>query len=454
MATGPNILFLFTDQQNSGMMSCAGNAYLKTPAMDSLASGGVRFERAYCTNPVCMPSRFSLMTGRMPGEIGMISNRVSDLEAVPGHIKKTGLGFLMRDAGYDAVYAGKVHLPGMTPEDLGFSYICRDERETLADTCAEFIESGNGGKPFCLAVSFIDPHDICYMAIRDSLSTESERRLIEGGKVECMTLDEALKRPAGVGEEEFFARHCPPLPANFEPLADEPEAIRILLEQRPFRMKARKEWDARRWREHRWAYARLTERVDSQIYEVLEALEKSGQWDNTVIVFTSDHGDMDSAHRMEHKSTLYEEACRVPLVICAPDCNSPGRTEEEIPVSNGLDILPTLCDYAGAAPPGDISGISLRPLVSGKKIVCRRPGVPVESAVGRAAVTKKYKFAVYDLGESTERITDLEADPMETGTVNHQCPEAETENLREIFKGFFGNARRDAGEVFRAASDG
>ena len=107
----PNILFIFTDQQSGSMMSCTGNPDLHTPALDDLAATGMRFDRAYCANPVCIASRFSLMTGLMPSEINLFSNHVTRTLEVPEHIKQNGLGWLVRRAGYEAAYGGKVHLP-------------------------------------------------------------------------------------------------------------------------------------------------------------------------------------------------------------------------------------------------------------------------------------------------------------------------------------------------------
>ena len=91
----PNILYLFTDQQSSAMMSCAGNPYLQTPAMDSIAANGIRFDRAYCTNPVCAPSRFSMMTGQMPGKFGIRSNFDAENATVPLKIRKKTIGYLL-----------------------------------------------------------------------------------------------------------------------------------------------------------------------------------------------------------------------------------------------------------------------------------------------------------------------------------------------------------------------
>ena len=448
-----NLLFILTDQQSATMMSCAGNSYLQTPAIDSIAAGGVRFERAYCTNPVCIPSRFSLMTGLMPSTIGMISNYVAHIEAIPEHIKRNGLGWLLRRSGYDVAYAGKVHLPLMTTEDLGFDFLCQDEREQLAETCAEFIKRKRD-QPFFLVASFVNPHDICYMAIRDSMQNQSERNLIYGGATACATLDKALSRPAGIDDAGFFGEHCPPLPPNFEPQLDEPEAIRLMLEQRPFRMKARREWKDNRWREHRWAYARLTEMVDAQIARVLNVLRNSGQADRTVVIFTSDHGDMDSAHRLEHKSTLYEEACRIPLIIRPPGEETPGRVDRNRLVSNGLDILPTLCDYAGIDPPEGLLGRSLRPIAEGIGCDSWRQNLSLECAIGRAILTDRFKYAVYDVGANYEQLIDLVEDPQEMRNVLRDTHHYQVlENLRSILPKTFGGEQRCPDDVLKAMAD-
>jgi arylsulfatase A-like enzyme len=102
----PNIVLILTDQQHAGMLSCAGNPWVKTPNMDRIAAGGARFERAYCSNPVCVPSRFSMFTGVMPSVIGMEDN--SEIEnPVPADILFHAMGNIFRRAGYVTAYAGK-----------------------------------------------------------------------------------------------------------------------------------------------------------------------------------------------------------------------------------------------------------------------------------------------------------------------------------------------------------
>ncbi len=180
----------------------------------------------------------------------------------------------------------------------------------------------------------------------------------------------------------------------------------------PFKAAARAKWDERRWRLHRWAYHRLTERVDAQIGRVLDALRANGHWENTLVVLTSDHGDMDASHRMEHKTVFYEEAAHVPLTLSWPGVIAPGSVDASL-VSNGLDLLPTLCDFAGVDAPTDIAGHSLRPLAEGHRPDGWRTSLPVESEMGRMIVTDRYKYMRYDEGENAEQLIDLVADPHE-----------------------------------------
>ena len=440
----PNIVFLFTDQQSYKMMGCAGNRHLSTPAMDSLAASGVRFDRAYCTNPVCVPSRFSLLTGRMPSEIGMRNNSSRHVAAIPDHIKRGGLGWLLREAGYETAYGGKVHLPkGLKPEDLGFDVISTDERDGLAEACAQYVARDHR-EPYCLVASFINPHDICYMTIRDFATSDEDRMLLRRRRTELASVDEALQRPPGVSDEEFFAHHCPPLPPNFEVQEDEPQAVRMLIRWREFRWKARTQWSEHRWREHRWAYCRLTERVDRQIGRVLDALRASGKGE-TVLIFSSDHGDHDSSHRMEHKTAFYDEASRIPLIISRRGATRTGAVDRHL-VSNGLDLLPTLCDYAGIETPEGLLGRSVRPLAEGREPAGWRRYVPVESEIGRAVFTDRYKYELHDEGESREQLIDMREDPGETRNAaddpDHQRALAEH---RALFESHFGASGGRAG---------
>ncbi len=407
----PNIVIILTDQQTASMMSCAGNPYLHTPALDRLAARGTRFERAYCTNPLCVPARFSLMTGRMPSAIGLRGNVARDIPPIPESVQQAGLGWLLRAAGYDVVYAGKEHFPKMRAPDLGFDVLTRDERGGLAELAADYIQQSHP-TPYLLVASFINPHDICYMALRAFGTDDFDKLLLSKGETELATLDAALQLPEDMTREVFFAEVCPPLPPNFEPQQDEPQAVQDMLAQRTFRHEARAQWSEEMWRLHRWAYARLTERVDYLIGKVLDAVDASGQAENTVVIFTSDHGDMDAAHRMEHKTALYEEACHIPFIVSPAGTTARGRVDVHL-VSNGLDLVPTVCDYAGLTPPDDLQGLSVRALAEGRAVPTWREYVPIESAIGRAIVTERYKYVLYDTGAHREQLMDLQDNPPE-----------------------------------------
>jgi choline-sulfatase len=145
----------------------------------------------------------------------------------------------------------------------------------------------------------------------------------------------------------------------------------------------------------------------------METLERTGLADETLVVFTSDHGDMDSAHRMEHKTALYEESAHVPFLVRGPKGSLRGIVDDEHLISNGLDLFPTLCDYAGVEPPEELRGLSFRPLVERETDVPWREGVMVESEIGRLFTTGRYKFVRYTLGKETEQLYDLQVDPGE-----------------------------------------
>lgn len=430
----PNILLITTDQQSAHMMSCSGNKYLSTPAMDSLAKEGIRFERAYCSNPVCLPSRISLYSGHYPSECGVGRNEDSPRAQVPEYFVRPGAGRLFAQAGYDAAFAGKIHLPeAMHPEQMGFAYLQKNEREDLARTSAAFIKKKRSG-PFCLAVNFVNPHDICYMAIRDHPVTDSSKNIIKYGGRPLEVIDE-IASSHGVSDSHYnWRKEFPPLPDNYMPQHDEPESVAGVLDDRPFKRKVRTHWGEKEWRYHRWMYHRLTERVDRQIGVVLDALKASGQWDNTLIVFTSDHGDMDASHQMEHKEVLYEEAVRVPLIICPPRNKEKNSVNSADLISNGLDLLPTLYDYAGIEKPAHLRGKSLRPVWEDEKKLDRE-ALLIENYNGRAVVSDDYKYVLYDDGENREQLFDRRLDPGETKSVAAKAAnKAVLERHRDLVK--------------------
>lgn len=394
----PNILVIMTDQQFAGAMGCAGNADLKTPAMDHLAMNGVRFDTAYCSNPLCVPSRTVMMTGKMPHETNITTN----LDAKSTTFNTPMLGRLLTDAGYDCGYAGKWHLPlKQSQTDIhGFGWFpkgtdkCPDAK--ISEAVTEFLRQERK-KPFLMVASFINPHDICQWARGDKL-------------------------PQGSIPDPPPPEECPALPGNFAIPENEPDIIRKV-QQTSKRVYPTVEWPPDKWRQYRWAYYRLVEKVDAQIGQVMDALQAAGVADNTLIVFTSDHGDGAAAHHWNQKQVLYEEPTRVPFILSGKKFMPAGTVDRTHLVSTGLDLIPTLCDYAGVPVPEGLRGRSVRPLAEGRTTEPWRDFLVTETEFstentttgirGRMLRTQRYKYIVYSEGALREQLFDMETDPGE-----------------------------------------
>ena len=185
---------------------------------------------------------------------------------------------------------------------------------------------------------------------------------------------------------------------------------------------------------HRYAYARLTELVDSEIQVILDALKETGQEENTLVLFSSDHGDMDSSHRLEHKTALYEQSANIPFIVMWKGQIQPGQVDAKHLVSNGLDLLPTVCDYAGVPANTDPRGRSLRPLFEGQAADWRTT-LGVESEIGRMVVSEdRLKYIKYDAVGTEINLLDLTCDP---GEMRHFTNDPEyAERLKVLEQSF------------------
>lgn len=396
-AKPPNILFIITDQHHANMLSSAGNPYLKTRALDSMAKSGIRFSRAYVCNPVCVPSRISLATGVMAGRFGVFNNGMK--ATIPPKVSANSLGKLIKSAGYDTFYGGKVHMaPELMPLKAGYDEYCKDQRDKLPEVCIEFM-TRKRDRPFFAVTSFINPHDICF--------AYNARQPNRKGK----PLVDRLYRAA----QALPADQLPPLPDNSAIPDREPDAIEADLKVNavtPAKL-IRQDYNDRDWRNYRWIYCRLTERVDAQIGRLLDALKNNALEENTLVIFTSDHGDMDGSHRLASKNVFYENSVGVPFIMQYKGVIPAGAVDNRSLISNGLDVLPTLCDYAGVAIPKYLLGRTLRPLAEGRDDNARRPYVVAENNTGRMLRSDRYKYCVYTSGVIRESLVDLQADPGE-----------------------------------------
>jgi len=387
----PNILILLTDQQSPEALSAAGNPWLQTPAMDSLAARGVSFSETYCTYPVCSPSRGSIFTGRMPHETGVRANN----QAI--HAGMATMGELFTQAGYETVYGGKWHLPRPNGDVRGFRRISSKSGKgaqmdgPLATDCAAWLRNRKEKDPFLMVASFLNPHDIC----------------------------DWIRAHPGAHSYPDIGKF-PPAPANMAVDPLEPEFLQYhrttgydLMSQA---VGIASQWLRDDVRHYLHGYYRFVEDVDREIGRVLQALHDTQLDRNTLVVFASDHGEGMGAHRWVQKAAFWEETAKVPLIIAGPGVDQ-GKVDRRS-LASLADILPTLCDFASIAPPPDQRGVSLRPALTGQHLT--RPFVVSEllyggqSREGRMLRTSRYKYVRFNGGARPEQLFDLLADPGES----------------------------------------
>jgi choline-sulfatase len=400
----PNVLFIMTDQQFTDIMSCRmGTQYINTPAMDSLAKNGMLFPEAYTANPLCMPARNSIFTGRYPHETGCQNNTEGTLD--PAEFPSMGVYF--KNAGYDTGYVGKWHLwyKSKDKQSHGFDVTAvlygNGHDDEIPASAIEFMKKDRE-KPFLLVVSFSNPHDVCQLARHQAL-------------------------PSGPIPPVPPKGQLPPLKSNMAPPTHESDTMALI--RKSYHNTSTfpvGNYDEDEWRRLSWGYYRLVEKVDTLIGKVLEGLKESGQLDNTLIVFTSDHGDCHGAHRFNQKTVFYEESARIPLILSYKDIIKRGSCD--LLVNTGVDILPTLLDFAGITQPEKLPGRSLKSPALGKQQEQWREYVVVENFMtqggpvdgttpkvkGRMVRSGSYKYCLYDQGKQREELFDMKNDRLET----------------------------------------
>lgn len=436
----PNILLIMTDQQSAGVTSHEmGTRFLRTPAMDRIAGDGLSFDHAYCAHPLCGPSRTAMFCGYYPHQTRVSSNAdfKRDMKGFPC------MGTLLRDAGYDTGYVGKWHLPYPVKDSSthGFRY-CTNNLSNGADIlnstkAVEFLQEERT-RPFFLVASYNNPHNICEWA-------RGKRGPLPDG---------FIGDPPPLNE-------LPPLKANSTPQRDEPEAVTLLRESYQasptFPVGG---FDDQAWREYLWAYYRMIEHVDHHMGTLLDSLQELGLRENTAIIFLSDHGDAQGAHRWNQKTVLHDESTRVPCILSHPARIPPGTSQAL--VQTGVDLIPTLCDLAGIQKPEsmpgqsmlvsaaeDLKGESREFIVSQTRFV---QGAPIDGSVpdirGRMVRSRKFKYCVYDEGRHNESMVDMQCDPGET--VNLAGQEEYSEEVRKHRK-YLDIFTKETQDPFRAS---
>ncbi len=380
-----------TDQQSANAMSCAGNENLSTPNMDRLAEHGVRFNNAYCAMPLSGPSRSAMFTSYTPSATGMQENETP----LPDSLRNRTLGNIMEQAGYANGYSGKWHVnTNSLPADtaFGFRNLHGHNDTGLAEAAIEFLREDHGDKPVFLVASFDNPHNICEWA--------------RGQKMPFAEVPETA------------VDSCPNLPPNFNINPYDADILRWERE-RSYRLYPTKGYTADDWRRYRNAYFRLVEHIDSEIGKIVDEIDRQNLWDNTVVIFTSDHGDGQGAHQWNQKTALWEEVANVPMIVCLPKGKNAGTVSEAL-VNNGIDLMPSVLDFAGVAAPYWCKGTSYRNCAENPKNTGNNEYIVVETNFaqtggtrGWAVRTPHYKYVLYEAGKNREMFFDMENDRLE-----------------------------------------
>ncbi|WP_221796098.1 choline-sulfatase [Oceanobacter mangrovi] len=415
----PNILFIMADQMAAPVLNVYGGKVAKTPHLDALAQRGVVFESAYCNSPLCAPSRYVLMTGQLPSKIGAYDNAADFPADIPT------FAHYLRHAGYRTALSGKMHFCGpdqlhgfeerlttdIYPADYGWfpDWENFDVRPTWYHNMSSVTQAGvatrtnqldfddevvfharrylfdhargSDSRPFCLTVSMTHPHDpyACLPEYWDRYR------------------DEEIDMP------------------SFELADDEqdPHSKRLL----HVYQKDRSQITDQQIKDARRAYYGNCSYVDDQIGLLLKALQDAGLADNTIVVFSGDHGDMLGERGLWYKMSYFEWSTRVPMIISAPERFQTGRVSQSI---STMDLLPTFVewatgqsDYPYAMP---LDGRSLNPHLTGDssqahdEVIGEYMG---EGVVAPMFMIRRGDFKYICSGDDPEQLFNLKDDPQE-----------------------------------------
>ena len=424
----PNILWICTDQQRWDTIHALGNEFIRTPNIDRLVHQGVAFNTAYCQSPICTPSRASFLTGLYPSTVhGTTNGNLFWGEGAPLVSK------LLRDSGYDCGMVGKFHLAGgwrrVEPRPLDDGYRVWEWSHAPRNDWPE----GHDYKDW-LAAKGVDlgelrtnPAKIPPDLHREAWCTQRAMAFIEterpANQPWLLSINYYYPHPPFDPPEEYRQRYDPtalPTPA-FQPSDLSPQEK---LSKIDFQSHAQTP-ESFNSQEIKAAYYGMIEFLDDLLGQLLESLERSGQIENTLIVFMSDHGEMLGDHGLTQKGCrFYEGLVRVPLIFCWP------RQFQQNLVSKALveltDITPTLLDLCGIEQPEKMLGHSLLPILTGEanpqqhrnQVRCEYYRALKDDAHGfegsYASMIRddRYKLVVYH-GHNTGELFDLRTDPDE-----------------------------------------
>jgi arylsulfatase A-like enzyme len=368
----PNILWITGEGVPLGVLSCYGSQLLQTPNIDRLASQGMRFENSFVTNALCAPSRATLLTGKYNHLNGMFSNPASTTEGVTVSstfdASQETLPKILKRHGYQTGLVGKWHLPA-NPGEVGFDYFVFKRNaggpyyapggylrnpslgsnvieeknypgyitDNMTDMTIEGIKQFK--QPFCMMLQFFNDHRPFdpphkYEHLYD------DTRITEPGTF----YDDYSLRASAAREAKMRIADMP----DFHPPTDLTE-------------RQRKQWNYQKYMEH---FLETMRAQDDNMGRILDYLDESGLAENTIVIYTADHGFFLGDHGWFDKRFMYEQAIRVPWIIRYPGKVKPGSVSKDWVVS--IDNAPTVLDLLGLSVPADMQGRSIAPLLSGE----------------------------------------------------------------------------------------
>jgi choline-sulfatase len=363
----PNLLYIHSDQHSPHVTGCYGDPLVETPNLDRLAASGVVFDNAYCTSPICVPSRMSMLSGRHPYQNQVWTNEHILDSAIPT------LAHSMGAAGYHPVLVGRMHSLG--PDQLhGYAERLVGDHSPNHIGSVQQVDRGvlNGtAGPHRISVERSGRGQSAYQVHDEDVVAAAVNYLNRLG----------VQKRAGMMEEPFslsvgLMLPHPPYVARSEDYNHYVE--RMTMPKKPVPFDQVRHPHLRWWRRHteiedvteaeirraRAAYWGLVHRVDLMVGQILQALAKNDLAEDTLIVYTSDHGDMQGEHGLWWKHVFYEESVRVPLIISWPDMIAAGQRSERM--VSALDVTATMLDALGAPALPNSPGRSLLPLIDGR----------------------------------------------------------------------------------------
>lgn len=418
-----NVLHIVSDDLNT-RLGCYSDLTVRSPHIDRLAKRGVRFDRAYCQYPLCNPSRASFMTGLRPDSTGVLENATHFRQRVPDAVS---LPQTFRKAGYFVARVGKLYHYGV-PGQIGTDGLDdapswekvinpRGRDKDDEDRIFTLKPDQKNASRFGGVLSWLaaDGEDI---EQTDGIGASEAIRLLEAHKDQPFYLAVGFYRPHTpyVAPKKYFQAYPPETirlavaPANLKELYPAPALASIKAEEEAMTDDLR--------RQAMQAYFASISFMDAQVGRLLEALDRLKLTDNTIVIFHSDHGYHLGEKRLWQKMTLFEESCRVPLIISVPGNAANGQSSTR--TVELVDLHRTIADLCGLEAAAATEGASLKPLVTKPDSAWTKPAItqivrggannPVS---GRSIRTEKWRYTEWNRGEKGVELYDHENDPEE-----------------------------------------